>query len=295
MNKIYLIAEVGINHDGDLKKALKLMEIAAAHDFNAVKFQKRTVDRLYTQAKLDSPREGHDSYHDYKNCLELDRGDFNTISAKAKYLGIDWFASTWDEPSIDFFEFYDWSLPPRFIKIPSAMNFDMHLLHRARSSKYPVMASTGFCSNRDVERILDMLQEEIAVLMHCTASYPCPNGDSNINSIPYLQTMIESKGLDCRVGFSSHSPGLLVPTMAMAAGAEVIEVHVTLDRSARGSDHAASLEPEGMAKLAKYAREIPGIMGDYTKQVMPSEEIDRLRKGIRKWEERKIERHIAAI
>ena len=280
MTKPYLIAEIGINHNGNFQKALNLIRIAYNAGFDAVKFQKRDIESLYTKEKLEAKREGYTNYESYKNLLEFNYFDYQNISKIADDYKKEWFASVWDKSSMDFFIKTIFVKNPSYIKIPSAQNINIELLEYVyNKSPYPVMISSGFANEKIIDRAVNILKEKLSVLFHCVGSYPTPDKENNLLSIKFLQ----EKYPNLKIGFSSHSPGLLAPFSAIALGAEVIEIHVTEDRTQKGSDHASSIEPIGMMKLVKAAKIIPEMLGQKNKILMNSEIIEepRLREGLK--------------
>ena len=260
----FLVAEIGINHNGDLAQAKKLISIAANAGCNAVKFQKRTIDVVYTPEELALPRESPfgQTNGDLKRGLEFGQDEYTEIDNFCRSLGISWLASCWDLESVDFIEQFD---PPCY-KIASACLTDDRLLHHHRKQGRPVLLSTGMSTTEQIDHAVEVLGKEKLVLMHCTSSYPCKPEELNLKLIPWL---IER--YDVPVGYSGHETGLYTTLAAVVLGACIAERHITLDRAMWGSDQAASIEPHGLARLVKDIRAVEMAMGDGVKQVYESE------------------------
>jgi N-acetylneuraminate synthase len=261
---VFVVAEVGINHNGDLDIARRLIEAAAAAGCNAVKFQKRTVDVVYTPDELARPRESPlgITNGDLKRGLEFDIDDYATIDEHCRRVGIPWFASCWDPGSVDFIEAFD---PPCF-KISSACLADDELLRHHRRKGRPLLLSTGMSSPEQIDHAVDVLGREELVLLHCTSTYPSKTEELNLRVIRWL-----SDRYGVPVGYSGHEVGLATTLAAVALGAAVVERHLTLDRAMWGSDQAASVEPPGLVRLVKDIRAIEVALGDGVKRVYDSE------------------------
>ena len=259
----FIIAEIGINHNGDVAIANKLIDIAASFGCDAVKFQKRTVDVVYSKEELAMPRPNHfgTTNGDLKRGLEFGYEEYSKINEHCKQKGIMWFASCWDEASVDFIEQFD---TPCY-KISSASLTDDNLLRHTKATGKPILLSTGMSSLEEIDHALDILEDNV-VLYHCTSTYPTDNKEINLNAIKFFK-----ENYDCPIGFSGHERGILPSVVAVAKGACSVERHVTLDRTLWGSDHAASLEPEGIYRLVRDIRQVPVIMGDGHKVVYDSE------------------------
>lgn len=261
----YLIAEIGINHNGDVEIAKKLVDLAVEHDFQAVKFQKRTVEVVYTSEELAKPRESPfgTTNGDLKRGLEFNEAQYREIDAHCKACGIDWFVSPWDEASVDFIEAFD----PPCHKIASASLTDIGLLKHIRSKGRPVILSTGMSSLEEIDAAVAVLKDVPLALMHTTSTYPAKDEEVNLGAI---QTLRDRYALP--VGYSGHEVGVMASVMAVVGfGACMVERHITLDRAMWGSDQAASLEPRGMELLSSYIRLWPKVKGDGVKRVFDSE------------------------
>jgi N-acetylneuraminate synthase len=260
----FLVAEIGINHNGDLELAKSLISAAAAAGCDAVKFQKRTIDHVYTPEELARPREspfGTTNGH-LKRGLEFGHDEYAEIDRFCRQVGILWFASCWDEGSVDFIEQFD---PPCY-KIASACLTDDRLLRHYRNKARPIILSTGMSTLAQIGHAVELLGREDLVLLHCTSSYPCKTEELNLKLIPRLV-----QRYDVPVGYSGHEVGLYTTLAAVVLGACAIERHITLDRAMWGSDQAASVEPQGLARLVKDIRAVETAMGDGVKRVYESE------------------------
>ena len=264
-NPVYVIAEIGINHNGDLGVAKELMRVAASAGCDAVKFQKRTPDLCVPDAQKLLSREtpwGVMSYLDYKRRIEFGTDEYDVIDAFAGELGITWFASPWDEPSVEFLARYD----PPCIKIASASLTDDPLLTAVAAQGTAVMLSTGMSTMEEIDRAVGLLPADRLLLAHATSTYPCPPEELNLRMIPQL-----AERFGVPVGYSGHETGLQTTLAAVVLGATFIERHVTLDRAMWGSDHAASVEPSGLQRLVRDVRVIESALGDGHKRVYDSE------------------------
>lgn len=262
----YIIAEIGINHNGSVQVAKDL--IKAAHDagVDAVKFQKRTPEICVPDHQKNQMRDtpwGYITYLQYRYEVEFDQGDYEEIDAYCKELGIDWLASSWDIPSL---EFIDKFAPPAH-KVPSALLTDHELLRAMRKTGRPIILSTGMSTMAEIEQAVEILDLHNLVICHTTSSYPCPPDELNLKMIPNL---IEK--FQCPIGYSGHEVGLIPSAIAVAMGACLVERHVTLDRAMWGSDQAASIEPQGVRTLVKYIRVTEKALGDGQKKVYESEQ-----------------------
>jgi N-acetylneuraminate synthase len=260
----YVIAEIGINHNGDLDLAKRLISVAVAAGCDAVKFQKRTVEIVYTAAELATPRPNPfgDTNGDLKHGLEFDEDDYAEIDSFCKQIKIPWLVSPWDELSVDMMEQFD--LP--VYKIASASLTDDHLLRHIRKTGKPVIASTGMSTYAEIDHAVDVLGKKDLILMHTTSTYPAKYEQLNLLAIP---TMIERYGVP--VGYSGHETGIPTSVAAMALGACCVERHITMDRAMWGSDQAASLEPNGISRLVRDIRLVEQSMGDGIKKVYDEE------------------------
>ena len=270
---VFVIAEIGINHNGDLKIAKKLIDVAVEAGCDAVKFQKRTVEEVYSKEELDKARETPfgSTTRDYKEGVEFGEEEYKEIDNYCKEKGIMWSASPWDIKSVDFLEKFD--VP--FYKVASASLTDDELLKHVRSKGKPVILSTGMSTMEQIEHAVEVLGKEDLIILHCTSTYPAEPENLNLKVIPFLEQKFEVP-----VGYSGHEVGLAPSLAAAVLGACVVERHITLDRSMWGSDQAASVEPQGLRKLVRDIRQVPKILGDGEKVVYEEEKpiIEKLRK-----------------
>lgn len=273
MNKCITVAEIGINHNGDLKIAKQLIDLAAKAGCDYVKFQKRTIEFIYTKEFLDSPRESPwgSTQRAQKEGLEFGYEDYKAIDSYCIWKDIGWFASPWDIPSVDFLMNFD--LP--FVKIPSALVTDIPLLNYIKSKNIPVIVSTGMSTKQEVIRASNLLGSLLKYILACTSTYPTKPEEMNLNFICKL----EEEFPQCKIGFSNHSSGVMLMTIAIAQGIEMLEFHITLNRSMYGSDQASSIEPLGVHRIVSSVKDIQMAMGDGQWTIFPSEIIikDKLR------------------
>ena len=260
----YVIAEIGINHNGDIDLAKRLISVAVAAGCDAVKFQKRTVEIVYTEKELAQPRPNPfgETNGDLKRGLEFDAEDYAEISNFCKQIKIDWFVSPWDEEAVDFIEKFN----PSIYKIASASLTDDNLLRHVRSTGKPIIASTGMSTYEEIDHAVEVLGKENTILMHTTSTYPAKYEQLNLRAIP---TMIERYGIP--VGYSGHETGIPTSVAAAVLGACCVERHITMDRAMWGSDQAASLEPNGISRLVRDIRLCEQSMGDGVKRVYEEE------------------------
>jgi N-acetylneuraminate synthase len=245
----YIIAEIGINHNGDLDIAKKMIAAAVHSGADAVKFQKRTPEvctPLDQQQQMRDTPWGYITYLDYRYKVELGLDEYREIDRYCKKLGIDWFVSVWDEPSVDFMEQFE---TPAY-KIPSASLTDHGLLRCVRQTGKPVIVSTGMSTMEQIHRGMDVIGLENLVIMHTTSAYPCDPDELNLRMIETLRREFP----ETPIGYSGHEVGLVPSAVAVALGACSVERHFTLDRAMWGGDQAASVEPGGFEKLVKYIR-----------------------------------------
>jgi N-acetylneuraminate synthase len=263
----YLIAEIGLNHNGDVDLAKRLVDVAADSGAQAVKFQKRTPEISTPAHMRDVPREtpwGTMSYLEYRYRVEFDRDQYVEIGDHATLRGLDWFASPWDVPSVEFLE----DLNVVAHKVASASVTDLELLRTLAATGKPIILSTGMSTIHQIDTAVDVLGVENLVLLHATSTYPLPAEEANLR----MMTTLKGRYPGVPVGYSGHEPGLQISLAAAALGATAIERHITLDRTMWGSDHAASLEPEGLRHLIRDIRVIETALGDGIKRIMPGEE-----------------------
>lgn len=260
----YVIAEIGINHNGDLDLAKRLISVAVAAGCDAVKFQKRSVDVVYTPEELAKPRESPfgETNGDLKRGLEFGFEAYQEIDRYCREVKMPWFASCWDEASVDVIARFD---VPCF-KIASASLTDEHLLRHTRATGKPIVLSTGMSTLDEIDRAVEILGRENLVLLHSCSTYPAYYEELNLRVIETMQDRYQLP-----VGYSGHETGLPSSVAAVALGACMLERHITLDRSMWGSDHAASLEPNGITKLVSYTRLVEKSMGDREKRVLERE------------------------
>lgn len=261
----YVIAEIGLNHNGDIDIAKRLVDVAADAGAQAVKFQKRTPDIATPDHMKQTPREtpwGTMTYLEYRYRVEFGKEEYLEIARYASERGLDWFASPWDEPSVDFLE--EVNVPAH--KVASASVTDLGLLRRLRETGKPIILSTGMSTMEQIERAVSLLDPNNLVILHATSTYPLPPEEANLRMIDTLRNRF-----DVPIGYSGHEPGLQISLAAVALGATTVERHITLDRTMWGSDHAASLEPRGFETLVRDVRIIESAMGDGIKQVFPGE------------------------
>lgn len=284
---IYLIGEIGINHNGDMDLCKEIIDIAQRAGCDAVKFQKRDLNSVYTQEELAKPREipkyiiyngmkrgifsleeiarlekGNTTNGDQKRILEFGEKEYNEIDKYCKEKGMTWFASPWDENSVDFLEKYN---VPCY-KIASALLTDKSFLKKVKDKGKPIILSTGMSTMNQIEKAVDYLGKENLILLHCTSTYPSKDNEVDLNVIKTLRSKF-----NCPIGYSGHEPGIW-PTMgAMALGACMIERHITKFRALYGSDQPASLEFDHLEKIGDAAKRMKTFMGSYEKKVQESE------------------------
>ena len=263
---VYITAEIGINHNGDLANAIALVDQAADAGCDAVKFQKRTPEistpRDQWEVERDTPW-GRMSYIDYRHRVEFDLEAYAAIDEHSKRRGIAWFASPWDAQSVDFLEAFD--VPAH--KVASACLTDDDLLRRMRATGRTIILSTGMSTMRQIRRAVEILGSDSIILCHATSTYPAPATELNLKMIHTLQAEFPN----VPIGYSGHETGLQTTLAAVAMGAVFVERHITLDRSMWGSDQAASIEPQGLARLVRDVRVITEAMGDGVKRIYDGE------------------------
>ena len=263
---VYVIAEIGLNHNGDVELAKQLIDVAAGAGAQAVKFQKRTPDISTPEHMKSVPREtpwGLMTYLEYRHRVEFDRDQYVEIGDYATVCGLDWFASPWDEPAVDFLE----DLNVVAYKVASASVTDVGLLRAIADTGKPVILSTGMSTIDQVDAAVEALEGSPLAVLHATSTYPLPPEEANLRMI----TTLGDRYPGVPVGYSGHERGLQISLAAVALGATVVERHITLDRTMWGSDHSASLEPTGFEHLVRDIRIIGEAMGDGVKRVYPGE------------------------
>jgi len=259
-----VVAEIGINHNGSLETARKLIAAAQFAGCDAVKFQKRTVDIVYSAEELAKPRENPfgPTNGDLKWGLEFKQKEYAAIDEYCRMHGMLWFASCWDEKSVDFMEQFD---PPCY-KIASASLTDLNLLKHHRQTGRPLILSTGMSTLEQIDKSVETLGKDNLILMHTTSTYPSQTEELNLRVISALKERYQVP-----VGYSGHEVGLATSVAAVVLGACMIERHITLDRAMWGSDQAASVEPHGFTKLVRDIRAVERALGDGKKRVYESE------------------------
>ena len=262
----FIIAEIGINHNGSLEFAKQMIFAARQAGVDAVKFQKRTPELCVPEHQRSQMREtpwGYIPYLEYRYKVEFGQEDYEEIDRYCKELGIAWLASSWDIPSVEFMEQFN---PPAH-KIPSALLTDHALLRAYRATGRPLILSTGMSTLEEIKESVALVGEENLILCHTTSSYPCPPDELNLRMIQTLRGMFS-----CPIGYSGHEVGLVPSAVAVALGACLVERHITLDRAMWGSDQSASVEPQGIEHLVKYIRVTEQALGDGVKHVYESEQ-----------------------
>lgn len=264
--KIFITAEIGINHNGDIGIAKQLIDIAQDAGCDAVKFQKRQIDKVYTAEFLDSPRESQwgTTQRDQKQGLEFTKEQYDQIAGYCEGKGIPWFASAWDLESQYFLRQFDCS----YNKIASAMIVDHALLQAVAEEQKHTFISTGMCEMDTVDNAVKIFREHSCPfeLMHTVSTYPMKDSEANLKVIDTLKSRFS-----CDVGYSGHESGLSISYAAAALGISSLERHITLDRAMYGSDQAASVEPTGLKTLVGGVRKIESAMGDGQKKMLDSE------------------------
>jgi len=261
----YVVAEIGINHNGDIDLAKRLISVAVGAGCDAIKFQKRTVDVVYTAEELAKPRESPfgTSNGDLKRGLEFDLEEYQEIDRYCREVKMPWFASCWDEASVDLIARFD---VPCF-KIASASLTDDNLLRHTRATGQPIVLSTGMSTVEEIDRAVKVLGTKDLVILHACSTYPAYYEELNLNAIQTLRDRYQVP-----VGYSGHETGIPSSVAAVVMGACMLERHITMDRSMWGSDHAASLEPNGITRLIRDVRLIEKSMGDGVKRVLEREQ-----------------------
>ncbi|MFM9096655.1 MAG: N-acetylneuraminate synthase family protein [Actinomycetes bacterium] len=272
----YIIAEIGINHNGDMEIAKKLIEMSAKAGCDAVKFQKRTPELCVPMDQRNVMREtpwGQMTYMDYRYKVEFDESQYEELANFSKKLNVHLFASPWDVESVDFLV----KMNHPVIKIPSASITDFELLEKIASTNLPVIMSTGMSTMDQIEKAVAVFSKEKLLLAHSTSAYPCDPKELNLRMIPVL-----AEKFQVPIGYSGHETGIQTTVAAVTLGACFVERHVTLDRAMWGSDQAASVEPPGVQKLVRDIRVVESALGDGVKKVYESElkPMSRLRKNI---------------
>jgi N-acetylneuraminate synthase len=266
--KTFLIGEIGINHNGSVENAIKLIDFAKKYNFDAVKFQKRTIDLVFSPEELDKDRETPfgKKNSDLKRGLEFGKKEYDLIDQYCKRIDIEWFASPWDIESYKFLMEYDL----KYMKVASCLLTIKPLVKEiASNNSYRTFISTGMSNIAEIDEAVKIFKEsnnDNFELMHCVSTYPCKNEEVNLNIIKTLK-----KRYGCDIGYSGHEEGLQISCAAVALGATSVERHITLNRTMFGSDQAASISPEGMRILSRDIRIIDKAMGNTEKTLLESE------------------------
>lgn len=277
IDRVVVIAEVGINHNGDIDIAKRLIDVAIETGCDAVKFQKRNVDLVYSSEELDKPRESPwgTTNRDQKEGLEFHMDEYDWIDDYCHDMGIEWFASCWDPDSVDFMKRYS---RVKYHKVASALLTDDELLRDMKTSGKNVILSTGMSSVSQVSHAINVLGSSLDTVLHCTSTYPTEPDEMNLSVIQRMREgiLFDVAGgckipAGVRIGFSNHYSGLVWVPMVVALGARVVEFHITLDRTMYGSDQAASIEPDGVRKVVENIRLAEKMLGTGVKRVYDSE------------------------
>lgn len=272
---VYIVGEIGINHNGDVDVVKKLIDVAADTGLNAVKFQKRTPELCVPRDQWDIERDtpwGVMKYIDYRYKVEFNEAEYQEISDYCASKGVDWFASPWDEEAVDFLEGFD----TLCYKIASASVTDIPLLEKIRATGRPVIMSSGMSTMDEIRAGANALGMDNLLICHSTSAYPCDLSELNLNMIKTL-----AEEFDVPIGYSGHETGLATSVVATVLGACLVERHITLDRAMWGSDQSASVEPQGVARLVRDIRAAESALGDGVKRVYDSElgQLQKLRRA----------------
>lgn len=264
---MYIIAEIGINHNGNIETALEMIKAAKDAGATCVKFQKRNPDVCVPEDQKNKPKTflGKEmTYLEYKKKIEFGKEEYDRINALCKELHIDWTASVWDIDSVNFMLWYKNDIP--FIKIPSALITDIELLKAVDATGIPILMSNGMSSQEQIDKAISSLTH-LSGLMHCNSSYPCDPKELDLNVIKTYKTIYPS----LTIGYSGHEEGYFPTCLAVAAGAQIIERHFTLDNEMEGTDQKASLDVNTFTLMCKDVQNIEKIMGNYIPSVYPAE------------------------
>jgi N-acetylneuraminate synthase len=279
MNEVFIIAEIGINHNGNIDTAKKLIDLAKSCGCDAVKFQKRDIDTVYSKKELDSFRESlwGKTFRDQKNGLEFQEKQYDEINVYCKTKKIEWFASAWDVKSLEFLEKYKLN----YNKIASAMITNKFFLEHVAKKKIKTFISTGMSNYNIIDEAIDIFKKNGCEfeLMHSVSAYPCPEESLNLNIITKLK-----KKYNCRIGYSGHEPSVTPSIVAAALGINSLERHITLSRAMYGSDQSASLEESGLRYLVNAVRKVSKVLGSEDKKIFDIELP--IAKKLRYWEKK---------
>jgi len=277
MNKIFIIAEIGINHNGDIEIAKKLISMAKNSGCDAVKFQKRDINTVYSLEELDKPRQSPwgITQRDQKQGLEFGKKEYDEINNYCNSINIEWFASAWDIKSLQFLDSYEL----KYQKVASALITHTAFLEELSKRKKHTFISTGMSDYLTIDKAVDIFKKNNCSfeLMHTVSAYPCPEDKLNLHLIKKLKEKYK-----CNVGYSGHEPSVSPSIIAVALGASSLERHITLDRSMYGSDQSASLECSGLRDLVSVVRKIPTVIGNEEKKIFDCEKD--IAKKLRYWE-----------
>jgi len=277
MLETFIVAEIGINHNGNVDTAKKLIAMAKNAGCDSVKFQKRTIDTVYSKDELSQFRESPwgSTQREQKQGLEFSKKEYDHINFYCKELNINWFASAWDIESLNFLDQYNL----KYNKIASAMITNIEFLNQVAQKKKYTFISTGMSNLEMIDRAVEIFTKKKCnfELMHSVSAYPCPEKDLNLHLINFLK-----KRYNCKVGYSGHEPSVSPSVVAVTLGATSLERHITLDRSMYGSDQSASLENKGLVELVNIVRKIPVIIGSREKKIFECE--TQVAKKLRYWE-----------
>ena len=270
LDTVYVIAEIGLNHNGDIEIAKQLIDVAVSAGCDAVKFQKRTPEVCVPDDQKHIERDtpwGRMSYLDYRYKVEFEKEEYLIIEEYCKKKNIEWFVSTWDTESVDQME----DIGVCGYKVPSACITDLAMLNRLNETNKPIIISTGMSTLEEIDIAVKSFNSDLLSILHCTSSYPCSNDEINLNMLHELKKIYPENV----IGYSGHESGLQISVAAVAMGAKIIERHITLDRTMWGSDQAASVEPEGLRKLVRDIRVVESALGDGKKVIYESEKSSR--------------------
>ena len=266
MEKIFVIAEIGINHNGDMNIAKKLISLAKNSGCDAVKFQKRDINTVYTKKELSSERKSPwgNTFEQQKKGLEFNKNQYQEIDNFCREIDIEWFASAWDLNSLNFLD--DFNL--KYNKVASALITHKSFLKELAKRKKYTFISTGMSNYTHIDDAVEIFKSENCPfeIMHCVSTYPCPEEILNLSIIPKLK-----KRYNCKVGYSGHESGVIPSVVAATYGISSLERHITLDRSMYGSDQSASLEEPGLRNLVNSIRKIPIVVGNSDKKIFDEE------------------------
>jgi N-acetylneuraminate synthase len=275
MDRVMMVAEIGINHNGDIDLAKRLIDVAVLADCDFVKFQKRTINLVYDEEDLGRYRESPwgTTNREQKEGLEFGKEEYNAINEYCKERNIEWYASPWDIKSVHFLQQYDFP----FIKVASACLTDSALLSEIRKLDKPIVLSTGMSTKQELDWALEIVGDKTEYILACTSTYPAFDAEMNLR---FMQTL-KDQYPQYKIGFSNHSPGIQYSVVSAALGAEMIEFHITMNRAMYGSDQASSIETGGVMALSKHVRNLELAMGTGEWTVFESEEV--VKKSLRRF------------